>query len=123
MRLREQKRLDPKFSVFFRAFNVNVDRLLSLSTEEKEPVSMMTEDFGHNIRLGASIRSPSSSRANQQRAKRLQSLNQSFSLRAHRLGGIHGPLKAKISQRINNAKYALAIRKTDRLDAGYRLSL
>ena len=123
MGLREQKRLHPKFSVFFRAFNVNVDRLLSLSTEEKEPVSMMTEDFGHNIRLGASIRSASSSRANRQRAKRLQGLNQSFSLRADRLGGIHSPLKAKASQRINNAKYALTIRKTDRLDAGSRLSL
>jgi hypothetical protein len=123
MGLRKHKRLYPKLSVFFRAFNVNVDRLLSLSTEEKEPVSMMTENFGHNVRLGASIRSASSRCANRQRAKRLQSLNQSFSLRAHRLGGIHGPLKAKASQRINNAKYALTIHKTDRLDAGSRLSL
>ena len=123
MRLRKQKRLNPKLSVFFRAFNVNVDRLFSLSTEEEEPVSMMTENFGHNVRLGASIRSASNRCANRQRAKRLQSLNQSFSLRAHRLGGIHGPLKAKASQRINNAKYALTIRKTDRLDAGSRLSL
>jgi hypothetical protein len=47
MGLSEQKRLDPKLSVFFRAFNVNVDRLLSLSTEEKEPVSIVTENLGH----------------------------------------------------------------------------
>lgn len=55
MGLREQKRLDPKFSVFFRAFNVNMDRLFSLSTEEEKPVSMMTEDFGHKVRLVAPI--------------------------------------------------------------------
>ena len=123
MGLSEQKRLDPKLSVFFRAFNVNVDRLFSLSTEEEEPVSMMTENFGHNVRLGASIRSASSRCANRHRAEGLQGFQQSFRLLPHRLGGIHGPLKAKASQRINNAKYALTIRKTDRLDAGSRLSL
>ena len=53
MGLRKHKRLYPKLSVFFRAFNVNVDRLLSLSTEEKEPVSMVTEDFGHESKLSA----------------------------------------------------------------------
>lgn len=49
MGLREQKRLDPKFSVFFRAFNVNMDRLFSLSTEEEKPVSMMAKTSGTKL--------------------------------------------------------------------------
>jgi len=47
MGLSEQERLYPKFSVFLRAFNVNMHRLLSFPTEEEKPVSEMAENFGH----------------------------------------------------------------------------
>ena len=123
MGLSEQKRLDPKLSVFFRAFNVNVDRLLGLSTEEKEPVSIVTENLGHSIRLAASIRDDQAA-VQTGTARRACRASSSLSVCCRTgFGGIHGPLKAKASQRINNAKYALTIRKTDRLDAGSRLSL
>jgi len=55
MGLRKQKWLNPKLSVFFRVFNVNVDRLFSLSAEEEKPVSMVTKDLGHKVRLVAPI--------------------------------------------------------------------
>jgi len=51
IRLGQQKRLDPKFSVFLRAFNVNVDGFFSFSAEEEKPVSMMAEDLGHGRKL------------------------------------------------------------------------
>ena len=51
VRLGQHERLNPKFSVFFRAFNVNMDGFLSLSAEEEKPVSMMAEDFGHERKL------------------------------------------------------------------------
>jgi hypothetical protein len=41
----------------------------------------------------------------------------------HRLGGIHGPLKAKTGQRIQNPEYSLPVREPDRLDAGGEFSL
>ena len=47
MGLSEQERLYPKFSVFLRAFNVNMHRLLSFPAEEEKPVSVMAENFGH----------------------------------------------------------------------------
>ncbi len=55
MGLRKQKRLNPKLSVFFRVFNVNVDGLFSLSTEEEKPVSMMAKNLGHKVKLVAPI--------------------------------------------------------------------
>lgn len=51
IRLGKHERLNPEFSVFFRAFNVNMDGLLGLSAEEEKPVSMMAEDFGHGRKL------------------------------------------------------------------------
>jgi hypothetical protein len=51
--LGKHERLNPEFSVFLRAFNVNMDRLLGLSAEKEKPVSMMAEDLGHGCKLVA----------------------------------------------------------------------
>jgi hypothetical protein len=51
IRLGEHERLNPELSVFFRAFNVNVDGFFSLSAKEEKPVSMMAKNFGHRRRL------------------------------------------------------------------------
>jgi hypothetical protein len=51
IRLGKHERLKPEFSVFFRAFNVNMNRLFGLSAEEEKPVSMMAEDLGHGCKL------------------------------------------------------------------------
>jgi hypothetical protein len=51
IRLGKHERLNPEFSVFFRAFNVNMDWLFGLSAEEEKPVSMMAEDLGHGRKL------------------------------------------------------------------------
>ena len=53
MGLSEQERLYPKFSVFLRAFNVNMHRLLSFPAEEEKPVSVMAENFGHRDQRSA----------------------------------------------------------------------
>jgi hypothetical protein len=47
MRLGKQKGFNPKLSVFFRAFNVNMNRFLSLPAEEEKPVAMMAKDLRH----------------------------------------------------------------------------
>ena len=67
--------------------------------------------------------SASSRCANRHRAEGLQGFQQSFRLLPHRLGGIHGPLEAKTSQRIQNPEHSLPVREPDRLDAGGELSL
>lgn len=51
MGLRKQKWLNPKLSVFFGAFNVNMDRLFGFPTEEEKTVSMVTKDLGHTGKL------------------------------------------------------------------------
>jgi hypothetical protein len=51
IRLGQHERLNPKFSVFLRAFNVNMDRFFRLSAKEEKPESMMAKDFGHRRRL------------------------------------------------------------------------
>ncbi len=47
MRLGKQEGLNPELSVFFRAFNVNMNRFLSLSAEEEKPVAVMAKNFRH----------------------------------------------------------------------------
>jgi hypothetical protein len=54
IRFGQQERLDPKLSVFLRAFNVNVDGLFSLPAKEEKPVSMMAKDFRHRLMLAKS---------------------------------------------------------------------
>jgi hypothetical protein len=46
MRLGQQKRLNPELSVFFCAFNVNVNRLLSLPAKEEKPIAVMSKLSG-----------------------------------------------------------------------------
>ena len=47
----KQHGFNPKLSVFFRAFNVNVNRFFSLPAEEEKPVAMMAKDFRHSANL------------------------------------------------------------------------
>jgi hypothetical protein len=123
MGLSKQKWLDPKLSVFFRAFNVNVDWLFSLSTEKKEPVSILTENLGHSIRLAASIRDDQAAvQTGIEQSARGASSSLSVCCR-NGFGGIHGPLETKTSQRIQNPEHSLPVREPDRLDAGGRLRL
>jgi len=46
--LGKQEGFNSKFSVFFCAFNVNMNRFLGLPAKEEKPVAVMSKDFRHN---------------------------------------------------------------------------
>ncbi len=74
-------------------------------------------------KLGARSQTISIRRANGQRAKSLQSFDQSFGLWTHRLGGINDPLKTQAGPSIEDPEDPLTVRQANRFDAGVGLNL